>query len=70
MKYKFEGHVEYTPKNDREWHFVKKKFKREIMGKNIDRAEQKLQICLLNDIQVPVRRISYEYTYEVIDEGN
>lgn len=68
MKYIFEGYIEYAPKNDREWHFERKQFYREVGAKTRERAEKKLEIILISQVPVPVKRVSYEYTCKVSDE--
>ena len=68
MKYKFDGYVEYAPKDDREWHFERKKIDRVIESKNRKRAEVKLQLFLLSEVMAPVKRLSFEYECEEMNE--
>lgn len=68
MKYRFNGHMEYVPKNDREWHVERKRFDKTIKSKSRKRAQVKLQILLICTIQVPAERIVFEYETEEINE--
>lgn len=70
MKYKVEGYVEYAPKNDREWHFERKHFRREIMAKSKQRAEKKIELYLMSEIRVSVKRVNFEYEMEEMDAPN
>lgn len=68
MKYRFNGNMEYVPKNDREWHVERKRFDKTIKSKSKERAQVKLQILLICTIQVPAERIVFEYETEEINE--
>ena len=65
--YRFTGYIEYAPKNDREWHFEKKTFTKDIESRSIERAEMKLQILLMYAVNVPVKRMNFEYKGEQIN---
>lgn len=64
--YRFTGFIEYAPKNDREWHFEKKTFTKDVESKSMEKAEMKLQILLMCSVRVPVKRMNLEYKGEQI----
>lgn len=64
--YRFTGFIEYAPKNDQEWHFERKTFTKDIESRSLERAEIKLQTLLMYLVNVPVKRMNFEYKGEQI----